>query len=230
MPASADPRPIPRLWYITDGQRGTAGRPLIQVIEQAAAGGVEAVVLRRVSDAAPAGAETSDAALRGLVARLAPLRAQGLRVLVSRRVDVALALADDPGIDGVHLARDALPIDRVRALLDATCGRRMWVGYSAHDAAEAVSAARAGADYVTLSPIFATDSKPGAPPRGLAWLAEATAVIPVPVIALGGVTPGRTRGILRAGAAGVAAVAALGATHDIAEAARDFRSQLLPAT
>ena len=37
---------IPRLCYITDGERGTGGRPLWEVIGDALRGGVELVILR----------------------------------------------------------------------------------------------------------------------------------------------------------------------------------------
>ena len=51
-----------------------------------------------------------------------------VRVLVNRRVDVALAA----GADGVHLGFDALPADGARALL----GRDAWIGVSLHEPAE----------------------------------------------------------------------------------------------
>lgn len=201
---------IPRLWYVTDGERGTGGRPLRSVIEQAAAGGVEAVLLRERS--------LSAVELAALVTALAPLRRAGLRVLISRRLDLARAL----GLDGVQLAADALPVAEARAWLGADA----WIGYSAHAAREARAAAREGASYVMLSPIHPTESKPGAAGRGAEWLREATADLPVPALALGGMTPERTLEACKAGAWGVAAVSAIGAAPDVAAAARRFRTTL----
>ncbi len=201
---------IPRLAYLTDGARGTAGKPLADVIAALARGGVELVVVRE----RPA----SDAELCRLLEALAPLRAAGLRVCASRRLDVARAFA----LDGVHLAADATPVARARAWLGAAA----LIGYSAHDGAEARRARDAGADYVTLSPIWQTDSKPGALPRGIAWLEAEARQAGLPVLALGGVTPARCADALRAGAHGVAAVAALGAAADPEAAARDFRRAL----
>jgi thiamine-phosphate pyrophosphorylase len=68
-----------------------------------------------------------------------------------------------------------------------------------------VSAARdEGCDYVTVSPVFPTPSKPGyGPPLGLAGLARLTGSAP-PVYALGGIRPGDAPGCLAAGAHGVA--------------------------
>jgi thiamine-phosphate pyrophosphorylase len=201
---------IPRLSYWTDGERGRAGRDQIEVIERLARGGVELVVLRERDWSAT---EWSDCA-----ARLAKPRAEGLRVLASRRLDLARAL----GLDGVQLGAEAIPVAEARAFL----GPHALVGYSAHDAAEARSAAAAGASYVTLSPIFATSSKPDAPARGCAWLRSAVESLEIPVLALGGVTPARVAELRAAGAWGVVAVSALGAAPDPEAAAREFRRAL----
>lgn len=63
-----------------------------------------------------------------------------------------------------------------------------------------------GVDYVTLSPVFPTVSKPGyGPPLGAQELARLCGQVPgLAVVALGGVGPGRVRPCLAAGAAGVA--------------------------
>ena len=66
---------------------------------------------------------------------------------------------------------------------------------------------RAGADYVTLSPIFLSDSKPGyGPALGLDVLAAAAEAdaAPGPVVALAGITPDNAASCLAAGAAGIA--------------------------
>ena len=71
-------------------------------------------------------------------------------------------------------------------------------------------AAHAGADYVTLSPIFATASKPGhGPALGPDGLAHVAARLAVPVIALAGVGADNAAACLDAGAAGVAAMGAV---------------------
>ena len=70
---------------------------------------------------------------------------------------------------------------------------------------EVKDAADAGADYVTMSPIFPTQSKPGyGPALGLDGLRESAEAATVPVIALAGVDAGNAGDCLRAGSAGVA--------------------------
>jgi thiamine-phosphate pyrophosphorylase len=201
---------IPRLWYWTDGARGSAGRDQALVIERLARGGVEAVVLRERDWS---GREWSDC-----LRRLEKARADGLRVLASRRLDVAQAF----GLDGVHLGAESVSVAEARTLL----GPQALVGYSAHAASEAAEAAAAGASHVTLSPIFSTASKPGAEPRGVAWLTDAVRSLSLPVLALGGVTAGRIPALRAAGAHGVVAIEALGAAPEPEAAAREFRRAL----
>ncbi|MGC2203946.1 MAG: thiamine phosphate synthase, partial [Stellaceae bacterium] len=79
------------------------------------------------------------------------------------------------------------------------------IGASAHSAEEASQLLAAGADYVTVSPVFMTVSKPGyGPVLGLEGLASVVAQAPGPVIALGGITAQNAGRCLAAGAHGVA--------------------------
>jgi thiamine-phosphate pyrophosphorylase len=199
---------------MSDGERGSAGRPLAQVLRAAFAGGLRMAVIRE--------RDWDALAWRGLLRELAPQRAGGLRILASRRLDLARAL----GLDGVQLGADAVPVAQARRWL----GPSAWIGYSAHSADEAAGAAREGASFVTLSPVFATDSKPGAPAQGCDWLARSLRGVPVPVFALGGITAERAAEVLAAGAHGVACVSAIGAAPDPERSAREFCTVLASRT
>jgi thiamine-phosphate pyrophosphorylase len=63
----------------------------------------------------------------------------------------------------------------------------------AHSRAEAVAALRRGADAVFVSPVFATDSHPGAPPLGVSGAQRIVQGLPVRAIALGGMNASRFR-------------------------------------
>lgn len=120
----------------------------------------------------------------------------GARVMVSSDVPAVHAT----GASGIHL-RGRGDVAAARAAL----GDAVLIGYSAHGIGEAEAAAKAGADYVTLSPVFESASKPGyGPAIGPAGLRAATARLSVPVIALGGVTVENAAACLEAGAAGIA--------------------------
>lgn len=116
---------------------------------------------------------------------------------------IALSVMSELGADGIHLPLDALREWR------AASGRRsggegavQLVGASAHSAAEIAEAAALGADYATLSPIFATACKPGAVPLGMAALAAVCKASPLPVFALGGIGRDKLNACIEAGAAG----------------------------
>ena len=117
---------------------------------------------------------------------------------------IALGVMSELGADGVHLPLDVLREWR------AASGRRsapragavQLVGASAHSAAEIAEATALGADYATLSPIFATACKPGAAPLGTAALAAVCKELPLPVFALGGIGMDKLDACIEAGAAG----------------------------
>ena len=87
-------------------------------------------------------------------------------------------------------------------------GRGALLGVSAHSLAEVRAAREAGADYVTLSPIFLTASKPGyGPALGLDAVREAAGVMPV--VALGGIDTTTAPACREAGATAVAVMGAV---------------------
>jgi thiamine-phosphate pyrophosphorylase len=183
---------------------------LAQRVEAAVAAGVDWIQVRERAlggAALLAGCDAVCAAAR---------RGRGARVIVNRRLDVALAA----GADGVHLGWDGVaPRDARRLIGDAAL-----VGVSAH-APEEIDA-RCGADYAHLAPIFAPLSKPQErPPLGLDALARAAAR-GLPVLAQGGADASNARALIRAGAAGIAVTGSLSAARDVHAAARALREAL----
>ena len=184
--------PAPPLLVFTD--RRQAPRPLVEVAAQAFAGGARWLVLRE-KDLPP-----DD--LAALTQALKPIaETYGARLALAGSAADAFTC----GLDAVHLPRDGDP-KAARGLL----GETALIGLSAHDLAEAERAAAAGADYVTLSPVFESPSKPGyGPALGLDGLGELARRLPLPVLALGGVTAERVASLREAGAAGVAVMGAV---------------------
>jgi thiamine-phosphate pyrophosphorylase len=121
------------------------------------------------------------------------------RVLVNDRLDVALAA----GAHGVHLRGDSMPAPRIRAAVPVG----FVVGRSVHALDEAERAARAGGlDYLLYGTVFSTASKPGAQEAGADTLARVCTAVPLPVIAIGGMSLERLGAVASAGAAGFAAI------------------------
>ncbi len=197
------PLPDPPLLVITD--RGQAGAPLPEIAEALFQAGVRWLMLREKDLEAAARRE-----LRcDLVARGVPFGA-------TVTVNGDLAAAQAAGAAGLHLPTGG-NLDAARRAL----GPDALLGASAHTLEEAMAAAAAGADYVTLSPVFESASKPGyGPALGPAGLGALVARLKVPVIALGGIGAANAGACLAAGAAGVAVMGAVMAAADPAAAAR----------
>ena len=117
---------------------------------------------------------------------------------------IALGVMSELGADGIHLPLDILREWRAASGRQSVpqAGAVQLVGTSAHSAAEIAEAAALGADYATLSPIFATACKPGAVPLGIAALAAVCKESPLPVFALGGIGRDKLDACIEAGAAG----------------------------
>ena len=117
---------------------------------------------------------------------------------------IALGVMSELGADGIHLPLDILREWRAVSGRQSApqAGAVQLVGTSAHSAAEIAEAAALGADYATLSPIFATACKPGAAPLGIAALAAACQKSPIPIFALGGIGRDKLDACIEAGAAG----------------------------
>lgn len=176
--------PSPPLLVISD--RSQARRPLVEVAEASFRAGSRWFSLREKDLAADE--------RRALLAEMVALGHRfGATVIAHEDID-ALTAAD---ADGVHLPGGADPA-AARARLPSCL-----IGASAHSPAEAAALLRAGADYVTLSPIFLTQSKPGyGPALGLDALREAAAH--GPVIALAGIDEHNAASCMAARASGVA--------------------------
>lgn len=183
--------PTPPVLVITD--RKQASRPLLEVALALFAGGCRWISVRE-----------PDLPEQERVNLLYRLVNSGERVKARVSVHADYPLALTTGAGGVHLPRHG-SIRAARAYL----GDRAIIGISAHDRGEVEQAAAAGADYVTLSPIFDSPSKPGyGPALGLTGLAEIAKSAPIPVYALGGVDAGNAAQCRAAGAAGVAIMGA----------------------
>ena len=178
--------PIPPLLVVSD--RNQARQPLEEVAEAVFAGGCRWFSLRE-KDLPP---EERRALLAALVAAG---RRFGAVVTAHENIEAAAAT----GADGVHLPSGG-NAEAARARLPGAL-----IGASAHSADEAAALLRAGADYVTVSPVFVTASKPGyGPALGLEGLGRIVAQAPGAVVALGGITPENAALCLGTGARGIA--------------------------
>lgn len=183
---------VPRLFVLTDARASVAaGRSLVDTVRLVVAAGAPAIVLREK--------ELPKARRHALARELADVTAgTDTRLLVASDAELAASV----GAHGVHLAARDEAVARAGRW---SVGKAM-VGRSCHDDAEIRTACRDDVDYLTVSPVAPTLSKPGyGPPLGLDGLAAAVRLAGArPVVALGGVTPGNAAAFVAAGAHGVA--------------------------
>ena len=83
-----------------------------------------------------------------------------------------------------------------------------WLAASCHSADELALAAQMGVDFITLSPVQATQTHPEAQPLGWAQVAELLQGFNQPAYLLGGVTPANVEQAWQVGAQGVAGIRA----------------------
>ena len=145
----------------------------------------------------------------------------GVTFIVNDRVDVAIA----SGADGVHLGQDDFPIALARKLL----GEKAIIGGSAGSLDEAQKCLTEGADYIGFGPVYPTASKADAGPAGgLDLLRRIVETVPLPIVAIGGITTANTPLLMEAGAHGIAVISAVCCQEDPTEAARSLRCVLEP--
>lgn len=143
-------------------------------------------------------------------------RAHGVALVVNGE----LALARELHADGVQLPERGPTVAEARAML----GPEALIGASRHDLPGVTAAAREGASFVLLSPVYDVPGKGKA--LGLAAFARIALSSPLPVIALGGLRRDRVPAVLTAGATGIAVIREVFDAEDPGLATRDLLEAL----
>lgn len=136
--------------------------------------------------------------------------------LINDRVDIVLAI----DADGVHLGQDDMPYETARRLL----GNNKTIGITVHNLEEAKQAEEMGANYLGISPIFATGTKSDAgKPCGTSLITQVKNLCNLPVIAIGGITHENAQEVVDAGADGLCAISAVIAKDDVKKEIMEFQ-------
>ena len=140
-------------------------------------------------------------------------------LIVDDRLDVMQSI----GADGVHLGQEDFPVTEARAVL----GPEAIIGATASKPDQVVEAYENGADYVGFGPVFPTTSKRNPKSvKGPEGVREASEAVPIPIIAIGGITHDRVRPALEAGAHGVAVLSAICTAKNPERATARFRAAI----
>lgn len=196
--------------YLATDRNLSQGRATVDIVRAAVAGGVTCVQLRE-----------KNCGTREFVDEARTVRAlltgTGVPLIINDRIDVALAV----GADGVHLGQTDMHIADARRIV----GRSMLIGISAECPDDAIRAEAQGADYVGISPVFATLTKTDtAPPLGLNGVRAIRAAVSIPLVGIGGVGSANAAQVIHAGCDGVAVVSAIVSALDPKRAAAELKA------
>ena len=208
---AARPHSLSGLYVILDPSVCPA-RPLIEVLTTAVEAGASLFQYRNKT------ASMKEAYVEALALRRAAAKA-GVLFIVNDRCDLALAV----DADGVHLGQGDLPLDMAKKVM----GPDKLIGISTHNPYQVREATAGKPDYLGFGPIFKPGSKQDHDPVvGLEGLRAMRSLTSLPVFAIGGIQIDQAGEVMRAGAHGVAIIAAILKAPDISHAVKAFLAKM----
>ncbi len=201
-------KPDYSLYLVTDRMRMST-KTLGEAVEQAVIGGCTMVQLREK--------EILSLDFYVLASEMKEITDRyGIPLIINDRIDIAMAV----GAAGVHIGQKDIPADIARKVI----GKEMLLGVSAVSAAEAVNAAKAGADYLGVGAMFPTGTKPDAGFVSMEELGRIRKAVDIPIVVIGGISKENAMLFQPMGIDGLAVVSAVIAQPDIKKSAADLKS------
>ena len=181
---------------------------LVELVMQAARGGVNVVQLRDKSS-------SDEDMIRRAKHLVALLNHYSIPLIINDRLNVALA----SGAAGLHVGQGDRPVTEMRAAL----GPNKLLGLSIENVEQLRKMPLGIVDHIGVGPVRATPTKlDHATPLGFEGLAEIIAASPVPAVAIGGLKLTDVAAVKRAGARGMAVVSAIANAENPEQATRSF--------
>ena len=206
------------LYAITDAQ---LGEHLLTSVAAALAGGATLVQYRDKLSPSLTTTELSFEQARRhreASALLALCRQHQVPLLINDDIELAASIA----ADGVHLGQSDGHIATARARL----GSQAIIGITCHNRLDLADKAwKEGASYLAFGAMFTSSTKPQANQCPLSTLSAARAQFPLPLVAIGGITPDNVGTVIRAGADAVAVISNLWQAIDIQQQAYQFSQE-----
>ena len=201
-------KPDYSLYLVTDRMRMST-KTLGEAVEQAVIGGCTMVQLREK--------EILSLDFYVLASEMKKITDRyGIPLIINDRMDIAMAV----GAAGIHIGQKDIPADIARKVI----GKDMLLGVSAVSAAEAVNAAKAGADYLGVGAMFPTGTKPDAGFVSMEELGRIRKAVDIPIVVIGGISKENAMLFQPMGIDGLAVVSAVIAQPDIKKSAADLKS------
>ena len=201
-------KPDYSLYLVTDRMRMST-KTLGEAVEQAVIGGCTMVQLREK--------EILSLDFYVLASEMKKITDRyGIPLIINDRIDIAMAV----GAAGIHIGQKDIPADIARKVI----GKDMLLGVSAVSAAEAVNAAKAGADYLGVGAMFPTRTKPDAGFVSMEELGRIRKAVDIPIVVIGGISKENAMLFQPMGIDGLAVVSAVIAQPNIKKSAADLKS------
>jgi len=192
--------------YLVTDRSLCRGRPLTEIVRQAAEGKVAYVQLREKELSTRDFIDEAREIKKILVPYHIPL-------IINDRVDVAMGC----GAAGVHLGQSDTPYSEARK----TLGAKAIIGLSVETWRDVEEAEILDVSYIAASPVFATPTKTDTKePWGLAGMKKIKTFSRHPVVAIGGINEDNISDVAGAGADCIAVVSAICSANDPEIAAR----------
>jgi thiamine-phosphate pyrophosphorylase len=137
--------------------------------------------------------------------------------IINDRPDISIL----SGADGVHVGQGDLPAIEARKLI----GRDKILGVSTHRIEQAKQALLDGADYIGVGPVFPSATKPRDFVAGLEYAKQVAMEIPVPAVAIAGITAANVDEVIGTGVRAVAVTAAVLDCDDPRAAAAELKAK-----
>lgn len=145
---------------------------------------------------------------------------------ITRAAGAALIVNDNPYLareidaDGVHIGQNDFPPDIVREVI----GPDKIIGLSTHSKQQAIAATTWPIDYIGIGPVYPTTTKvTKCVPVGTSLIRWVRQHIPLPTVAIGGITAETIPDALAAGASNVAVISALMTAPDLTVRAGELK-------
>ena len=201
-------KPDYSLYLVTDRMRMST-KTLGEAVEQAVIGGCTMVQLREK--------EILSLDFYVLASEMKKITDRyGIPLIINDRIDIAMAV----GAAGVHTGQKDIPADIVRKVIS----KDMLLGVSAASVAEAVNAAKAGADYLGVGAMFPTGTKPDAGFVSMEELGKIRRAVDIPIVVIGGISKENATLFQPMGIDGLAVASAVIAQPDIKKSAADLKA------
>lgn len=203
--------PFPYRLYLVTDEQACLGRDLIGVTKEAVKGGVDVVQLREK--------KLSDGAFLEKAFRMKEmLAAYNVPLIINDNIYVAQACQ----AAGIHVGNSDLSPSIVASRWPGN-----MIGYSIEWEEQLYTIDAAIADYLGISPVFATPTKTDTITEWkLEGVQKIRSITTKPLIAIGGITKNNAASVIRAGADCIAVVSAICSASDPRGAAEELRREL----